>query len=525
MSSVNGLGQILKYTQSFEGTNCQLDMANLLALKDQIAEFASDSSASAYQGDEHVSSDSDIDVFLDSSHRIHVKVDNVSRRIRSVSDLPGVDKVLRYADDGGLSSGQKKLIRRFSEFAKNYNILWEGPFSCIARLSNASVHQNHGRLVADRPVPFYRPYLEPHWRLRYVTSFDLERQDGTKLYHITPSGDRRRGNISSRYIYLGLRRDSSEWSAESDVRQTHLVCQLEDEEKRRISLLIDNILGDIRRKKDIVQSMPDQFAAEVEMAIEWLKKVQEMLCAPDGEIPEREDDLSKMSAYMRQWHNAHGQPQHEGFMKTLFSYTRQIRVEISMTIPGFCDDDRDNGIEIGNTRDTISELLRITSISKQLETDVSYDTDLATVYQTNRKTFKVLRNAWRIAQDFDHFISISGLGNRNRAKPFLACIDTGEKKLARACFKNVHQKLVEGEKENESTLPGLSIYTVREVLGYIYTLGLKRTGVRSTRYTPVVKDGVIHYKYGDASIEIPLQLSWLDLLVGADVADVTDVGT
>lgn len=177
-------------------------------LTNGMSSAASDSSASTYEGDMHLSGRVPLSFSVKEERRVYLRMGNTERRLRRISDLPGIDRVLRPSDTTTLRDPQVRLYRKFTRFLMENTILFSGPFQCASRLCGAT-HTNHnGRIMGDRPVPVHVEELEENLPLTRVTNVYLGRHTGTRICHVSDTGTRRPSHfISEKVIYLGLDED------------------------------------------------------------------------------------------------------------------------------------------------------------------------------------------------------------------------------------------------------------------------------------------------------------------------------
>lgn len=128
--------------------------------------------------------------------------------IEYVSDLPGIDRILRPSDSTKLSAGQIRLYKKFTCFLTRVHVGILGPFRCANRLRQvtAGSEEEHACMLrGDRPIPVYRALIPSFVRLEQIVDFRLSGRSSRyrKLYHANPEGTIRASDLRDKIIYLG----------------------------------------------------------------------------------------------------------------------------------------------------------------------------------------------------------------------------------------------------------------------------------------------------------------------------------
>lgn len=140
----------------------------------------------------------------DQDGRAHINVGPTTYRLRRISDLPGVDRVLRPTSSRGLSAGQLRLYRYFTIFVMSVDMYFTPIFSCANWISETTRNNFDVTIAADRPVPLLREILPGDTRVQFKTEFSLSGRSGTsKLYHMTDTEGTRLSQMDDVVIYAG----------------------------------------------------------------------------------------------------------------------------------------------------------------------------------------------------------------------------------------------------------------------------------------------------------------------------------
>lgn len=134
-------------------------------------------------------------------------------RITKVSDLPGIDRVLRPNESQELSDPQRRMYLEFTKFLMSVDVRIVGAFSCGTRLKVVENDDYYCQLVGDRPVPIFVECIPIHIRITKVLDFELLDRVENALYHVTTNGRTTIGDIPDHItiIYVGC-------ASEDDVR-------------------------------------------------------------------------------------------------------------------------------------------------------------------------------------------------------------------------------------------------------------------------------------------------------------------
>lgn len=133
---------------------------------------------------------------------IQLKIRSTWYKVSFISDLPGVDKVMKPADSHSLSEGQLKLYKKFTGFVIANRILFRGRFKWANMVSRATEADYGARITADRPVPFSRSSLPQDMRVKRVLNFELDRAF-CNLFHFTSRGTERIQDLGDVIPYFG----------------------------------------------------------------------------------------------------------------------------------------------------------------------------------------------------------------------------------------------------------------------------------------------------------------------------------
>lgn len=127
--------------------------------------------------------------------------------IAYVSDLPGVDRILRPSTSASLSPGQERLYKKFTMFLSQVHVGIMGPFQCANKLviPSSNEERNACLLWGDRPIPVYRELLPSFIRMIQVVDFRISGRSSRckKMFHVTSNGTIRPSDIDDKIIYLG----------------------------------------------------------------------------------------------------------------------------------------------------------------------------------------------------------------------------------------------------------------------------------------------------------------------------------
>lgn len=126
-------------------------------------------------------------------------------RITKISDLPGIDRVLRPTHSQELSDMQRNLYMEFTMFLMSVDVKIVGPFSCATSLKAVDDNDYFCQLVGDRPIPIFVECVPMHIRISKVLDFELPGRVENLMYHVTQDGRSTFGDIPPHIpiIYVG----------------------------------------------------------------------------------------------------------------------------------------------------------------------------------------------------------------------------------------------------------------------------------------------------------------------------------
>lgn len=194
----NTSGAVLYNTWLDNDDDCRcLDESQYEALKLEVRNCAS-------LQHEELSTTVPIRFWSDQDGRAHINVGPTTYRLRRVSDLPGVDRVLRPTSSRGLSAGQLRLYRHFTVFVMSVDMYFTPVFNCANWIIETTQNKHDIRIAADRPVPLLREILPGDTRVQFKLDFNLSDRSGSgKLYHMTDSAGIRLSQVDDVVIYAG----------------------------------------------------------------------------------------------------------------------------------------------------------------------------------------------------------------------------------------------------------------------------------------------------------------------------------
>lgn len=147
---------------------------------------------------------------VDQDHHICLRVSNSSSlviwmRITKVSDLPGMDRVLRPTHLLELSDPQRSLYMDFTMFLMSVDVRIVGTFACGNFLKVVENDDYYCQLIGDRPIPIFVECVPMEIRISKVLDFELPGRLENMLYHVTEDGRSTIGDIPAHIpiIYVG----------------------------------------------------------------------------------------------------------------------------------------------------------------------------------------------------------------------------------------------------------------------------------------------------------------------------------
>lgn len=192
------------------GRECKLTTAECENLKRQVRR--SEARRHAFPGVQIELTDEHRCQFLaDQDHQICLRMSTYEdefatyMRITKVSDLPGIDRVLRPNESQGLSDPQRRMYLEFTKFLMSVDVRIIGTFSCGTRLKDVENEDYYCQLVGDRPVPIFVECIPIHVRITKVLDFEVPDRVENALYHVSKRGRTTIGDIPEHItiIYVG----------------------------------------------------------------------------------------------------------------------------------------------------------------------------------------------------------------------------------------------------------------------------------------------------------------------------------
>lgn len=200
--------------------NCRFDSEEYRQLRRQVqgnravSGSGSGSSSSTYPAlSEHVLTHEALEFFSNEEDQVKLLVGpnlslGTTYTIRYISDLPGIDRVLRPSESTALTRGQERLYKKLTVFLTQVHVEFVGSFGCANRLIHVNMNSeefNGCVLNGDRPVPVQVAMVPPNVRLTEVADFRLEGRNPlqNKVYHVTDNGRVRARDLPDKIIYLG----------------------------------------------------------------------------------------------------------------------------------------------------------------------------------------------------------------------------------------------------------------------------------------------------------------------------------
>lgn len=189
--------------------NCRLTNTDYETLKQQVQ--GSEAKPHAFPGVEiELTSEYRCQFLADQDHQICLRISKnnslaVYMRITKVSDLPGIDRVLRPNPTLGLSDSQRHLYLEFTKFLLSVDVKITGTFSCGTSLKTVENGDYYCQLIGDRPLPVFVECIPLHVRLSKVLDFEIPGRVENLLYHVTSRGRSTIGDIPAHIsiIYVG----------------------------------------------------------------------------------------------------------------------------------------------------------------------------------------------------------------------------------------------------------------------------------------------------------------------------------
>lgn len=377
---IDHLGNAVKYTYKFGG-DCPATLEKIARLQDQFTLTLSSSTTSDYGGDKLYDADADVEFLVNESKECHIYVNNIPRRIKRVSDLPGNDRVLRYTDAEHLSAFEKKVIKKFTTFIKETRIEWDGPFSCIKRCSVSYEGYNHRQcsIISDRPVPLYRDRMSSSWKADCLGNVFTQRTTGGRLYHFRAHAPENKDTMPDRYVYAGA-------DIMCEPTQTEGGCD-----------------------KNVIVS-----AKQFCLAFLKSREILETHCVDGKKIVNTVVvNLAKIMVHEKL-------PTTEEAMVTIDEKDTVLK---RMYVPSVTATDASGELEFDLRLDDIYDIKLLSTAHKELLGDQgiwALRLDPWLRQMADLRTFKMLNRACRVASDFAEVAEMCGMGrNRSRMLPYL----------------------------------------------------------------------------------------------------------
>lgn len=189
--------------------SCKLSNAEYQNLKRQVER--SEAKSHAFPGVQvELSSEHNCQFTADQDHQICLRISRHNSlatymRITKVSDLPGIDRVLRPNPSQGLIDSQRRLYLEFTKFLMSVDVRITGTFSFGTFLKVVENGEYYCQLVGDRPLPIFVECIPAHIRISKVLDFELSGRAENMLYHVTTRGRSTVGAIPRHIciIYVG----------------------------------------------------------------------------------------------------------------------------------------------------------------------------------------------------------------------------------------------------------------------------------------------------------------------------------
>ncbi|KAI0563080.1 hypothetical protein FGB62_47g06 [Gracilaria domingensis] len=184
---------------------CQLPASEYSFLRTEVSAEATESNNSSNETyvEEFGIGPHETITFAIEDEKVHCRVGHETKIIARISDLPGLDRVLRPCNILVLRSGQRRLYKKWTKFLLYNNIYFNGPFRCINNITGMSAASSSAQIRADRPVPLYRKYIPRAKHGNIVSHIPLDRHCGKNIYHVSYEGSRRLRNEDDDVIYVG----------------------------------------------------------------------------------------------------------------------------------------------------------------------------------------------------------------------------------------------------------------------------------------------------------------------------------
>lgn len=189
--------------------------------KEGITNSWANDSDSTFDSDAPLPANAEFQFYV-SGGRVRLQLDGLTHTIRRVSDLPGVDRVVRPSDSTRLSSIQVGLYEEFTAVLVSNRIFFRGPFHCASRITGANQNSFDAEVIGDRPVPVFADYVDPMLPVDRVMSFGLGRTRGRRLMHCTPGGHHNAEEyVNEKVIYLGSETERMADAAATGMLELH----------------------------------------------------------------------------------------------------------------------------------------------------------------------------------------------------------------------------------------------------------------------------------------------------------------